>query len=385
MRKSSLNLYKEEHDIFRDSFRKFIEKEMLPYVEEWEEERAMPRSIWKKMGKEGYLCTWVDDKYGGSGAGFEYSVIIGEELARAGVGLGIMSHADIITAYIAYHGNEWQKERWLPGCVSGDIVLSVSMTEPNAGSDLQAIKATALRDGEDYIINGQKTFITNGISTDLTLVACKTDLAADPPSKGISLIAVESGTPGFSKGRKLNKLGLHMEDTAELFFEDCRVPRKNLIGEEGAAFKILMSELQRERLIVVIWSQALSERILSDAVEYAKTREAFGRPIGNFQHNAFKLAEMATEVELGRAFFDKLVEEFMAGKDIVTRVSMAKWWIAEMANRVAYNCLQLYGGFGYMEEYPIARFYRDVRAQPLYAGTTEIMKLIIARNLGFRA
>ena len=377
-----MGIYKEEHEIFRTSFRKFVEKEIVPNVEAWEEEREIPRSLWKKMGEQGFLCTWVDEKYGGAGVDFPYSVIIIDELARVNVGLGIANHNDICTPYIDEFANEEQKQRWLPGCLTGDTILSIAMTEPNTGSDLQAIRGTAVPDGDDYIINTQKTFITNGTVTDLIILAVK--IGKDTSSKNISLICVEADTPGYSVGRKLDKMGLHLDGTAELSFEDCRVPKANLLGEEGMGFKYLMGKLQRERLVVTIWAQRLSERILEDAMEYAKSREAFGQPIGNFQHNAFKIAEMATEVELGRTFIDRLIEDHMAGKDIVTRVSMAKWWISEMLNRVAYDCLQLYGGYGYMEEYPIAKFYRDVRAQTIYAGTTEIMKLIISRNLGFR-
>jgi acyl-CoA dehydrogenase len=378
-----VGIYREEHEIFRRTFKKFVEKEMVPYIEEWEEKKEMPRAAWKKLGEQGYLCPWLDEQYGGTGAGFEYSVIINEELSRAGAGIGIGLHSDIIAPYIYSYGTAEQKEKWLPGCATGDIVLAVAMTEPNAGSDLQALKTTALRENNEYIINGQKTFISNGISADVVVMACKTDPKAVPAHKGVSLIVVEDGTPGFIKSRKLNKMGLHSQDTAELYFENCRVPGANLLGQEGMGFIYLMEKLQQERLISAIGSQSLAERMLSDAMEYAKTREAFGQPIGKFQHNAFKIAEMATEIELGRAFLDGLTADHIAGKDVVTKVSMAKWWIGEMANRVAYQCLQLYGGYGVMEEYPIARFYRDVRAHTLYAGTTEIMKLIIARRLGF--
>ncbi len=377
-------IFKEEHEIFRGSLRRFVEKEMLPYAAEWEEKRGIPRALWKKFGEQGYLCPWVDEKYGGAGVGFEYSSILIEELGRANMGMGIIAHADMMAPYIAHYGTEAQKQKWLPECVSGDLVLSVGMSEPNTGSDLGAIRTSAIKDGDEYVINGQKIFITNGIATDLVILVCKTDPHAVPPSKGISLICVEADAPGFSKGRQLNKMGLHMEDTAELFFEDCRVPARNLLGQEGMGFSYLMKEIQRERLALTLWGKAMSERILEEAIEYAKTRQAFGRPIGDFGHNAFKLAEMATEVELGRAFTDRLLEDFMAGKDIVTRVSMAKWWIGEMANRLAYNALQLHGGYGYVEEYPICRLYRDVRAQTIYGGTTEIMKRIISRKLGFK-
>ncbi|MCL6447783.1 MAG: acyl-CoA dehydrogenase family protein [Armatimonadetes bacterium] len=378
-----MRIYTEEHEVFRRTFRKFIEQELVPHVEEWEEKGEIPREIWKKLGDQGYLCPWLEEKYGGAGADFLYSVIINEELARAGVSVAVGLHSDIIAPYIASYGTAEQKQRWLPGCASGDIVLAIAMTEPNAGSDLQAIKTTAVKEGDHYVLNGQKTFISNGISADLVIVIAKTNPKAEPRYKGISLIAVEAGTPGFIKSRKLKKMGLHSMDTAELFFDQCRVPAANLLGMEGGGFFYLMEKLQQERLISAIGSQGAAERMLADAIEYAKTREAFGRPIGKFQYNAFKIAEMATEVEIGRTFLNSLIADHIAGKDIVTKVSMAKWWIGEMANRVAYQCLQLHGGYGYMEEYPIARFYRDVRAHTIYAGTSEVMKLIIAKRLGF--
>ena len=317
------------------------------------------------------------------GADFLYSAIISEELARAGVVISVGLHSDVVAPYIYNFGTEEQKEKWLPGCVTGDTLLAVAMTEPNAGSDLQAIKTTAIKDGDEYVINGQKTFISNGIVGDLFVVVCKTDPKAVPAWKGVSLIVVENGTPGFIKGRKLKKMGLHTQDTAELFFENCRVPVSNLLGQEGKGFTYLMHKLQEERLVTAICSQAAAETILQDAMDYAKTRQAFGKPIGNFQYNAFKIAEMATEVELGRNFVDNLISDFCQDKDIVTKVSMAKWWITEMVNRVAYNCLQLYGGYGYMEEYPISRHYRNARIKTILAGTTEMMKMVIARKLGF--
>jgi len=377
-------IYSEEHDIFRQSFKKFLEKEVVPHLAEWEAQGEVPRSAWKKMGEQGYLCPWLKEKYGGSEAGFEYSIIITEEMSRVRAnGFSASLHSDIVAPYIHHYGTEAQKEKWLPGCASGDIVLAVAMTEPGAGSDLQAIRTRAARDGDHYLLNGQKTFITNGCCCDLVIVAVKTDPEAKPAHKGISLIAVEAGTPGFVKGKRLSKMGLHFQDTAELFFEDCRVPRANLIGQEGQGFACLMEQLQQERLIVVCRSQVAAEEMLRITIEYAKQREAFGQPIGRFQHNAFKIAEMATEVELGRTFFDDLVVDHLEGRDIVTKVSMAKWWIAEMANRVAYHCVQLHGGYGFMDEYPISKWYQDIRAATLYAGTTEIMKYVIARRLGF--
>ncbi len=379
-----MQIYTEDHEIFRRTFKKFVEKEIAPHVEEWHEKREVPKSIWKKMGDQGYLSPWLDEEYGGAGVGFEYSVIIGEELSKVDVGfaVGVGVHGDIIVPYIASYGTEEQKRKWLPGCCAGDTIMAIGMTEPNTGSDVQAIKTTAIKDGDHYVINGQKTFISNGILAGLVLLACKTDPKADPPHKGVSLIVVEDGTPGFIKSRKLNKLGLHSQDTAELYFEDCRVPVANLIGEEGKGFIYMMQKLQQERLVTVISAQAAAERLVEDAVEYAKTRTAFGRPIGKFQHNAFKLVEMATEVELGRAFLDSLLVDHLEGKDIVKKVSMAKWWHSEMVNRVAYHCLQIHGGYGYMDEYPVSRYYRDVRMLNIAAGTTEIMKEIIARQMG---
>lgn len=369
-----------DYKIFRDAFRRFLEAEVIPYYEKWEEEKLVPREVWKKCGSQGFLCPWVEEEYGGYGADFGYSVIIIEELARARVHIQFPLHSDIIVPYIHSYGNEDQKRKWLPGCVSGDIITAVAMTEPDAGSDLAAIKTTAVKEGDHYIINGAKTFISNGHHCDIVIVACKTDPKAG--HRGVSLIVVESGTPGFNKGRKLDKLGLRSQDTTELFFEDCRVPAANLLGQEGMGFIYLMQKLQQERLVSSLGSQALAEKMLAQTIEYCQSRNIFGRPISKHQHNTFKLAEMATEVELGRVFIDKLVEDHMSGKNIVKRVSMAKYWIGEMANRVAYHCLQLHGGYGFMEEYPISRDYRDVRAHTIYAGATEVMKAIIGKEMG---
>ena len=376
-------IYAEEHDIFRAAFTRYLEKEVVPHLETWEEQGDIPREAWTKMGAQGYICPWLEEKYGGSEAGFEYSIIINEEMSRVRAnGFSVGLHSDIVVPYIHSFGSEEQKEKWLPGCTTGETVLAVAMTEPDAGSDLQGIRTRAVKDGDHYVINGQKTFISNGYCCDLAVVACKTDPAAKPAYRGISLIAVEAGTPGFIKGRRLQKMGLHIQDTAELFFEDCRVPATNLLGQEGRGFYYLMDKLQQERLIAIIRAQVGSEEMLKPTVEYTKQRQAFGKPISAFQHNAFKLAEMATEVELGRTFFDDLLADHLEGKNIVSKVSMAKWWIAEMCNRVAYQCLQLHGGYGFMDEYPISRWYRDVRAIPIYAGSTEIMKQVIAKGMG---
>lgn len=374
-------LFQEEHLIFREAFRKFLDKEVAPYYEQWEVDGIVPKEIWRKTGENGYLCPWVEEEYGGAGAGLEYSIIMAEEMSRRDyVGFAHSLHSNIIVPYIDTYGNEDQKRRWLPGCVSGEIITAIAMTEPNAGSDLAAIRTSAKRVGDEYIINGQKTFISNGINSNLVIVVAKTDPAAG--HKGISLICVEEGAPGFSRGRKLVKMGMHSQDTAELIFEECRVSVSNLLGEEGKGFRYLMEKLQRERLFSVTGSQAMAEAMLAMTIHYCKEREIFGKPVGSFQHNTFKLVEMATEIELGRTFIDSLIKEHIAGNDITKKVCMAKAWVAEMANRVAYNCFQLHGGYGYMEEYPICRFVRDVRIHTIFAGTTEVMKSVVGKMLG---
>lgn len=373
----------EDHDIFRKALRKFLEKEAYPYFEEWEEQRMIPRSFWEKMGEQGFLCPDVEEKYGGIGVDWGFSVVINEELERVGTSLvGVGLHNDIVVPYITAYGTEEQKQRWLPKCVTGETITAIAMTEPGAGSDLANIKSTAVLDGDHYVLNGQKTFITNGIHSDLVIVACKTDLKTEQKHKGISLLVVERDTPGFSRGKKLNKIGLHSQDTAELIFEDCLVPKENLLGQEGKGFLYLMEKLQQERLVVAIAAQVAAEDMLQMTIDYVKTREAFGKPISKFQHIQFKLAEMATEIEMGRTFIDQLIAKHMAGENVVTQVSMAKWKLTDMAKQVASECMQLYGGYGYMEEYKIARRYRDTPVSAIYAGTNEIMKLIIAKNMG---
>jgi acyl-CoA dehydrogenase len=375
-------IFIQEHHIFRESFRKFLEKEVVPFLEKWEHDGIVPKNVWRKMGENGFLCPWLEEEYGGSNAGYEYSVVINEELSYIGAtGLLAGLHSDIVVPYLHSFGNEEQKNRWLPGCASGNIITAVAMTEPGTGSDLASIRATAVKDGNDYIINGQKTFISNGINCDLVIVAVKTDTKAEPPFKGISLICVEDGTPGFEKGRNLDKMGFHSQDTAELTFVDCRVPLANLLGQEGQGFSFLMKKLQGERLIASVMAQSMAEAMLQMTIKYSRERMIFGKPVSSFQHNTFKIVEMATEVELGRAFLDNLICDHIAGEDIVMKVSMAKAWIPEMANRVAYQCVQLHGGYGYMEEYPICRFARDVRVIPIFAGTTEVMKAIVGKMM----
>ncbi len=376
-------LYTDEHKIFRESLRKYLESNVTPHVDEWEQNGIVPKQAWRDFGAQGYLCPWLPEEYGGSGVGFEYSVIIAEEMARTNhSGFVTLLHSDIIVPYIYSFGNEEQKKKWLPGCATGEIITAIAMTEPDAGSDLAAMRSTAVKDGDKYVINGAKTFISNGINCDLVIVAAKTNPKADPPYTGVSLLVVEDGTKGFVKGKKLDKIGMWSQDTAEMFFDDCRVPASNLLGEEGGGFKYLMQKLQQERLMAAWGSQLAAENALKYTIEFATQRKAFGRPISRFQANSFRLAEMATEVELGRTFLEVLTLDHIEKKDIVMKVSMAKYWVAEMANRIAQQGLQLHGGYGYMEEYPIARIFRDVRVQTIYAGTSEIMKLIITRMMG---
>lgn len=372
----------EEHEIFRQALRKFLEKEAVPNYEQWEKNKEVPRSFWKKLGEQGYLCPQVEEKYGGLGTDFGYAVVMNEEMERVGTGMvGISLHNDIVIPYIESYGTEEQKQRWLPGALTGDIITAIGMTEPGAGSDLASIQTTAIRDGDDYIINGEKTFITNGYTTDLVVLVCKTDPKVNPPHRGISLFVVEAGTPGFKKGKKLRKIGQHANDTSELIFEEVRVPRTNLLGEEGKGFYYLMEKLQQERLLVAIQCMASAEKMLELTIDYVKQRQAFGTTISNFQNTQFKIAEMATELQIGRAFVDRLILEHMKGKSIVTEVSMAKWWVSDLAKKIAGECMQFHGGYGYMEEYEIARRYRDIAVTSIYAGSNEIMKQIIAKNL----
>ena len=375
-------IFKEEHDIFREAFRKFLNSEVKPNLEKWEEERMIPMDIWRKMGHNGYLCSWMDVKYGGSGVGFEYAVIMIEEIMYSGaVSLWTFLHSDIIVPYLYSFGNEEQKAKWLPGCASGDTIVALGITEPGTGSDVASIRTTALRDGDEYVINGQKTFISNGIHSDLVILAAKTDTKVSS-HKGVSLVCVERDAPGFSRGRKLNKMGLHGQDTAELIFEDCRVPVSNLLGEEGKGFYYIMQKFQVERLIAALMAQASAEAMLQMTIQYCKERHVFGKPVSSYQHNTFKIVEMATEIELGRTFVEDLIVDYIAGADVGKKATMAKAWVCEMVNRVAYQCVQLHGGYGYMEEYPICRMTRDVRPIAIFAGTTEVMKIIIGRMMG---
>jgi acyl-CoA dehydrogenase len=374
--------YTEEHRLFRDTLRKFVAKELAPRSEEWEEAGIVPRSVWKRMGEQGFLGTAVPAEYGGSGADFVYSAIVIEELARANLSsFSTWLHSDIVVPYIVSFATEEQKQRYLPGCVSGDIITSVAMTEPGAGSDLAAMKTTAVPDGDSIVINGQKTFISNGINCDLCVLAAR-DPSEKNPHAAVDLYLVEAGTPGFEKGRQIRKAGCHSQDTAELYFTDCRIPTDNRLGEKGTGFLKLMQKLQQERLVCAVVAVAGAEYMLDITLSYCRERTAFGKPISKFQHSQFEIVEMATEVRLGRTFVDKLVADHMEGRNIVIETSMAKYWTTDMAFRVADRCLQLHGGYGYCDEYPISRAWRDCRAARIFAGTNEIMKVIIARFMG---
>jgi len=372
-----------EHELFRKTLRKFLAEEAEVHYDQWEKDHLIPLAFWHKLGQLGYLCPQVEEEYGGLGLDFSFGIIIQEELERVGSSLiGVGLHNDIVVPYIEAYGSAAQKSRWLPQCVTGETITAIAMTEPGTGSDLANIQTTAIRDGNHYIVNGQKTFITNGIHANLVVVAVKTNPYAEKKHRGISLIVIEEGTPGFTKGRKLEKVGMHAQDTAELFFEDCRVPVENLLGEEGKGFTYMMEKLQQERLAVAIAAQSAAEDMLNLTVDYVKSRQAFGKSISDFQNTQFKIAEMATKIELGKTFLESLIEEHIAGQDVVTKVSMAKYWITENARDIAAQCMQLHGGYGYMEEYKIARRYRDIPVMSIYAGTNEVMKMIIAKNIG---
>lgn len=377
-------IFTEEHHMFRDAFRHFVEKEIVPYNEQWEKDGIVSRELWLKAGEQGFLGLNVPEAYGGAGVDdFGYSAIIAEETTRVyatSVGAGIGLHNDIVLPYLLAFTNEEQKRRWLPGMCAGKLITAIAMTEPNTGSDLAAVSTTAIREGNSYILNGQKTFITNGILSDVVIVVAKTDPAMR--HKGISLLVVERDMEGFKRGRKLEKMGLKAQDTAELYFEDVVVPASNLLGEEGQGFYYLMRQLAKERLNVGISAAAACETALEITLEYCKERTAFGKPIGSFQNSRFKLAEMKTETEIARVFVDRCIEELNAGKLTAETAAMAKWWTSDLQKRVVDQCVQLHGGYGYMMEYPIARLYLDARVQSIYAGTNEIMKEIIGRSMG---
>ncbi len=376
------DIFTEEHVAFRDLVRSFIAKEISPQHEQWERDGVVSRDVWLAAGRAGLLGIEIDEKYGGGGSqDYRYYVILGEELSRAGTyGPGFSVHNDIIGPYLQRLCTPEQCERWLPGYCSGEIITAIAMSEPGAGSDLQGMRTSAVRDGDHYVLNGQKTFISNGQLCDLVIVAARTDPEAG--YRGISLLAVERGMDGFERGRNLDKVGMHAQDTSELFFTDVRVPAGNLLGSEGGGFIALMQNLPRERVAIGASALAGAESAFEQTLEYCKQRQAFGRPIGKFQHNRFVLAEMATELAVARAFTDRCIAEHNADRLSTEEASMLKWWNTELCNRVIDRCVQLYGGYGYMREYPVARAFADGRAQTIFGGTTEIMKEIIGRGLG---
>jgi acyl-CoA dehydrogenase len=377
------DLFSDEHEMFRAQFRRFAEAEIAPRIAGWNERGSSDRETWKRMGEHGFLGACAPEEYGGAGCDFLYDAIVMEELARLRAhGLMMSLHSDICMPYITSYGSEEQKRRYLPGAIAGEILLGICMTEPGTGSDLQAVQTRAVRDGDHFVLNGAKTFISNGQIGDLFIVVCKTDPDAQPAHRGISLILVEADAPGFVRGRRLDKLGLRGQDTSELFFQDCRVPAGNLLGRPGQGFRMLMEKLQQERLCIAVSSMASCRRALDDTLEYVKQRSAFGQPIGRFQNTQFRLAELATEVEVGQAFVDRVLVAHVKGEDVVAEASMAKWWCTDLQKRLCSDCLQLHGGYGFMAEYPISMDYADAAVQSIYAGTNEIMKVIIARRLG---
>jgi alkylation response protein AidB-like acyl-CoA dehydrogenase len=376
------DIFTEEHEAFRDLVRSFIAKEITPHYEQWERDGVVSRDVWLAAGQAGLLGIEIDEQYGGGGSqDYRYYMILGEELARAGApGPGFAVHNDIIGPYLQRLCTPQQAGRWLPGYCSGELITAIAMSEPGAGSDLQGMRTTAVRDGDHYVLNGQKIFISNGQLCDLVIVAARTDPEAG--YRGISLLAVERGMAGFERGRNLDKVGMHAQDTSELFFADVRVPAENLLGTEGGGFIAMMQNLPRERVAIGTAALAGAEKAFEETLEYCKQRQAFGRPIGKFQHNRFVLAEMATELAVARAFTDRCVTEHIAGRLGTEEASMLKYWDTELCVRVVDRCVQLHGGYGYMREYPVARAFTDGRAQTIFGGTTEIMKEIIGRGLG---
>ncbi|QLB60464.1 acyl-CoA dehydrogenase [Acinetobacter indicus] len=374
-------LFQSEHEAFRDTVRKFYEKEVLPNTEKYEQQQHVDRDLWNKAGELGLLCTTTPEQYGGSGVDRLYSMILIEEQAYAGdSATGFSLHSDIVANYIHNFGNEQQKQYWLPKMATGEVVTAIAMTEPGTGSDLQAVRTTAVLEGDKYVINGSKIFITNGYLCDMAIVVCKTG-NSDKGSANLSLIMVEANRAGFSKGKPLNKIGMKGQDTCELFFDNVRVPKENLLGMEGMGFIMLMKELAWERMIVAIICQAGAEAAFAHTLQYTKERKAFGKPIGAFQNTRFKLAEMRTEIDFCRAYLDRCMELQLEDQLSVDAAAAAKYKISELFSKVVDECLQLHGGYGYMLEYPIARAYLDNRANRIYAGTNEIMKELISRSL----
>lgn len=379
------NHFSEDQELFRTAYRTFLDREVAPRAAEWDRVGIVSRDVWRAAGASGFLAFAVPESYGGSGVrDFRFNQVVAEEICGADVfaaATGFTLHNDVTLPYLLDLTDDAQKARWLPGMVSGELITAVAMTEPGIGSDLASMTTTAVRDGDTYVVNGSKTFITNGINSDLVIVAAKTD--PNLRHKGISLLVLEAGMQGFTRGRNLDKIGLHAQDTAELFFDDVRVPVGNLLGEEGMGFSYLVGNLPQERLSIAMIGVAHARATLERTIAYCKDRTAFGQPIGSFQNSKFRLAEMATEIELGQTFVDRCVLALNTGDLTPEEASMAKWWCTELQKRVIDTCLQLHGGYGFMTEYSVARAYQDSRITTIYGGTTEIMKEVIGRSLGF--
>ena len=374
--------YTPEHEDFRQRLRAFCEADVTPHVDRWEVDHIVPKSIWRDMGAGGFLCPTVDPAYGGLGGDFRYSVIVTEELSRtAHTGLAAALHSDVVVPYIESYGSEALKQKYLPGCVSGECITAVGMTEPDAGSDLAGMKTTAEEEGDTVVINGSKTFISNGINCDLLVFAAK-DPAVENKYEAVSLYVVEDGTPGFTRGRKLEKMGWHSQDTAELFFSNCRIPVGNRLGEKGMGFLMLMEKLQQERLTCALGAICGAERILEWTMDFCRGNNRGGRPLSKSQAVQFELVEMAADVKVGRTFVDKLVADHIEKKNIVVETAMAKFWTTDLANRTADRALSILGDFGTVESCPLVRAWRDVRVMSIFAGTNEVMKGIAAKFMG---
>ncbi|MCG2581112.1 MAG: acyl-CoA dehydrogenase family protein [Marinobacter sp.] len=375
------SIYNSDHELFRENVRRFFRAELEPNIEQWEEESVVPRSLWEKAAENGFLCCGVPEEYGGPGADFLYNMVLSEETGYAigGASVGFSVQADIVAYYLMSAGTEEQKKYWLPKMVTAEKIAAIGMTEPGVGSDLKNLRTTAVRDGDEYVINGQKTFITNGQNCDFVLVACSTDPAAG--GRGISLIIVETDRAGFSRGRNLDKIGQKAADTSEMFFQDVRVPISNLVGEEGEGFRIMMRELPRERITIACRAQAEAQRAFEITRDYVKERKAFGQAVIDFQNTQFTLADMKTNLEVGWAYLDQCIKKCDEGVLTPEEGAMAKLWTTENEGMVVDKCLQLFGGYGYMREYPISRMFVDARVRRIYGGTSEIMKLVIGRSL----
>ncbi len=374
--------YTEDHKAFRERLRSFLAREVVPHVDQWEKDKIVPKEAWRRMGQEGFLCPTISKEYGGMGGDFLYSVIVNEEVIRSNSsGLFAPLHSDIVVPYIDSYAREEQKRKYLPGCVSGDIISAVAMTEPGAGSDLAALGTTAVDTGDEVIINGSKTFISNGINSELVVLAAR-DPLVDDPHQAISLYLIEADTPGFERGRHLEKMGIHSQDTAELFFNNCRIPKENLLGEKGRGFIMLMEKLQQERLVCAIMAVVAAENMVEWTVAYCKETQRAGKPLSRYQPIQFALVEMTTEVNLGRTFTDNIILEHVKGNQVVIETSMAKYWTTDMARRVAERSLDLLGDYGVQEDCPVVRGWRDVKIMSIFAGTNEVMKTICARFMG---